>query len=71
MKLNITRFTKAVLDIMFVLGILITATLPFLLKTYGKYVEPGIRKVHMAKQCGIGALWNIFPYDCMGVKKNV
>ena len=44
MKLNITRFTKAVLDIMFVLGILITATLPFLLKTYGKYVEPGIEK---------------------------
>ena len=42
MKLNITRFTKAVLDI--VLGILITATLPFLLKTYGKYVEPGIEK---------------------------
>ena len=32
------------LDIMFVLGILITATLPFLLKTYGKYVEPGIEK---------------------------
>ena len=29
---------------MFVLGILITATLPFLLKTYGKYVEPGIEK---------------------------
>ena len=44
MKLNIIRFTKAVLDIMFVLGILITATLPFLLKTYGKYVEPGIEK---------------------------
>lgn len=44
MKLNITRFTKTVLDIMFVLGILITATLPFLLKTYGKYVEPGIEK---------------------------
>ena len=44
MKLNITRFKKAVLDIMFVLGILITATLPFLLKTYGKYVEPGIEK---------------------------
>ena len=44
MKLDITRFTKAVLDIMFVLGILITATLPFLLKTYGKYVEPGIEK---------------------------
>ena len=44
MKLNITRFTKAVLDIMFVLGILITATLPFLLKTYGKYVEPGLEK---------------------------
>ena len=44
MKLNITRFTKAVLDIMFVLGLLITATLPFLLKTYGKYVEPGIEK---------------------------
>ena len=44
MKLNINRFTKAVLDIMFVLGILITATLPFLLKTYGKYVEPGIEK---------------------------
>ena len=44
MKLNITRFTKAVLDIMFVLGILITATLPFLMKTYGKYVEPGIEK---------------------------
>ena len=44
MKLNITTFTKAVLDIMFVLGILITATLPFLLKTYGKYVEPGIEK---------------------------
>ena len=44
MKLNMTRFTKAVLDIMFVLGILITATLPFLLKTYGKYVEPGIEK---------------------------
>ncbi len=44
MKLNITRFTKAVLDIMFVLGIFITATLPFLLKTYGKYVEPGIEK---------------------------
>ncbi|WP_302669011.1 DUF2975 domain-containing protein [Eubacterium sp. AF15-50] len=44
MKLNITRFTKAVLDIMLVLGILITATLPFLLKTYGKYVEPGIEK---------------------------
>ena len=44
MKLNITRFTKAVLDTMFVLGILITATLPFLLKTYGKYVEPGIEK---------------------------
>lgn len=44
MKLNITRFTKAVLDIMFALGILITATLPFLLKTYGKYVEPGIEK---------------------------
>ena len=37
MKLNIIRFTKAVLDI-------ITATLPFLLKTYGKYVEPGIEK---------------------------
>ena len=44
MKLNIIRFTKAVLDIMFVLGILITATLLFLLKTYGKYVEPGIEK---------------------------
>ena len=44
MKLNTIRFTKAVLDIMFVLGILITATLPFLLKTYGKYVEPGIEK---------------------------
>ena len=44
MKLNIIRFTKAVLDIMFVLGILITATLPFLMKTYGKYVEPGIEK---------------------------
>lgn len=44
MKLNIIRFTKVVLDIMFVLGILITATLPFLLKTYGKYVEPGIEK---------------------------
>ena len=44
MKLNIIRCTKAVLDIMFVLGILITATLPFLLKTYGKYVEPGIEK---------------------------
>lgn len=44
MKLNIIRFTKAVLDIMFVLGILITVTLPFLLKTYGKYVEPGIEK---------------------------
>lgn len=44
MKLNIIRFTKAVLDIMFVLGILITATLPFLLKTYGKYVELGIEK---------------------------
>ena len=44
MKLNIIRFRKAVLDIMFVLGILITATLPFLLKTYGKYVEPGIEK---------------------------
>ena len=44
MKLNIIRFTKAVLDIIFVLGILITATLPFLLKTYGKYVEPGIEK---------------------------
>ena len=44
MKLNIIRFTMAVLDIMFVLGILITATLPFLLKTCGKYVEPGIEK---------------------------
>ena len=36
-----------------------------------KICGAGNRKVHMAKQCGIGALWNIFPYDCMGVKKNV
>ena len=61
MKLNIIRFTKAVLDIMFVLGILITATLPFLLKTYGKYVEPGIEKYKWQNSvvlglCGIFSL---------------
>lgn len=36
MKGNLTKITKIILDIMFVGGIIVTATLPLSLKPYGK-----------------------------------
>lgn len=39
MKFNVTKFTKVILDIMFVSGILIVLTLPLILKVFGKYVD--------------------------------
>ncbi len=39
-KLDLTRWTKLLLDFMFYSGIVVTVTLPFVLKFIAKYYEP-------------------------------
>lgn len=85
MKLNLTKFTKVILDIMFVLGILVTLTLPFSLKWYGDVVDIQLssylwQMVIIFAICGIFALmivWElrkmfktVLAEDCF-VKANV
>lgn len=39
MKSNLTKITKIILDVMFIGGIIVTATLPLILKVIRKYME--------------------------------
>ena len=65
MKSNITKITKIILDIMFAGGIIITASLPFILKPYGKYMDTQLPKylwqiVILLAVCGVFALMIIW-----------
>lgn len=61
MKLNLTKITKVFLDIMFVGGVLVSATLPVLLKPYSKYMDPQVgdymwQIIVLLDVCGVFAL---------------
>lgn len=61
MKSNFTKITKILLDIMFVGGILVTASLPVLLKPYARYMDGQVTEymwqiVVILDICGIFAL---------------
>ena len=61
MKSNITKITKILLDFMFVGGIIVTVTLPLILKPYGKYMDTQINQylwqmVVILALCGVFAL---------------
>lgn len=59
--MNISKFTKILLDFMFYSGIIITLCLTWILKLYGKYYDPNIIKYLYQSDailtvCGIMAL---------------
>lgn len=61
MKLSLTKITKGILDVMFILGIFIVVTLPISLKWYGEIVDKQLisylwHMVLVFAVCGVFAL---------------